>query len=88
MHAYLLIIAEKAYPAFLQAMTHLPLAGQIALVKVFARLGGNYLKGVLTSLHQLITIRIVSQSDNWSSHHTINNDDHVISAVKVCTTDT
>lgn len=80
------IVTEKAYPLFLKAMTHLPLAGQVALVRVMSTRGADYLRHVLTSLQQLITIRIVSQSDNWSEHHTINNDDYITSAVKVCFT--
>ena len=77
-------VVEQAFPEFLKAITHLPLQGQKALVQVLVSLGEDYLKSLLIALQTLITIRICSQSERWSSQVLLNNDDHVTCAAKVC----
>lgn len=79
------VLTELAYPSFLQAVSYLPLAAQKELVGLFAGRGVEYLRRILTSLHQLITIRIVSQSDHWSSTNLLNNDSQITGAAKVGT---
>jgi len=65
-------------------MTHLPLQGRKSLVQTFVCLGREYQRSLLTSLQQLLTIRVVSQSEKWSSQHVLNYDEHIACAAKVC----
>ncbi|XP_059480098.1 ubiquitin-protein ligase E3A [Neocloeon triangulifer] len=72
---------ERTLPGICRAASHLPLAMQAKLVRVLAKHCSQKLKGLLDSLQQIITLKVITSQ--FSLEYTVYDEETVTSATRL-----